>query len=370
MPPDLSAELPPKLSSDPSSDPSGLAARRPVLSVLDLSPVPSGVQPSRALHDTIELAKAADSLGYERYWLAEHHNIPSVTSSAPAVMIGAVASATHRIRVGAGGIMLPNHSPLAVAESFRVLAGLHPGRIDLGIGRAPGTDQLTAYALRRSKDALGADDFPEQFTELLAYVDGFPEGHPFAAIRAIPDDVPLPPQWILGSSTYGAQAAAAFGTGFAFAGHFGTVDPAEAIGLYRAGFTPSVRRARPHAILALAAIVAPTQERAHELALAAGLSMLRLRQGMPGPLPSPDEAAAYPWRDHERHLVRGFQRGMSVGTPAQVRDDLLDRARRAGADEVMITTNIHDQEERRLSYALLAGAFDLAPAGSVAASSD
>jgi luciferase family oxidoreductase group 1 len=346
------------VASDVPVDPADAA---PALSVLDLSPVPSGSNPSQALHETLELARTADRLGYERIWLAEHHNIPSVTSSAPSVMIAAVAGVTSRIRVGSGGIMLPNHSPLTVAETFRVLEGLYPGRIDLGIGRAPGTDQLTAFALRRSREALAADDFPDQYAELLGYVDGFPAGHPFEKITAMPDDVPLPPQWILGSSTFGGQAAAAFGTGFAFAGHFGSVDPAEAIGLYRNGFRPSSRRSEPHVILAASAIVAETASRAEELAVAADLSTLRLRKGSPGPLPSPEEAAAYPWRNLDRDFAKDFRAMISVGTPEQVRDDLLARARRAGADELMVTTNIHDPAERRHSYELLAEAFGLKP---------
>jgi luciferase family oxidoreductase group 1 len=332
------------------------------LSVLDLSPVPSGTRASRALHETVELARAAEALGYARYWLAEHHNIASVASSAPAVMIATVAAATSRIRVGAGGVMLPNHAPLAVAETFRVLEGLHPGRIDLGIGRAPGTDQLTALALRRSREALGADDFPEQYAELLAYVDGFPEDHPFRPVAAVPTDVPLPPVWILGSSLYGGQAAAAFGTGFAFAGHFGAADPAEAVGGYREHFRPSARLAEPRAILATAAIVAPTEERARELGRAADLSIVRLRQGRPGPLPSPAEAAAHPWTAAELELAATFRRFVSVGTPDQVREELLARLRHSGADELMVTTNVHDPAERRLSYELLSAAFTTAGA--------
>jgi luciferase family oxidoreductase group 1 len=329
------------------------------LSVLDLSPILSGTRPSRALHETVRLAQAAERLGYHRYWLAEHHNIPSVASSAPAVMVATVAAATERIRVGSGGIMLPNHSPLAVAETMRVLAGLHPGRIDLGIGRAPGTDQLTALALRRSRQALIADDFPEQYAELLGYVDGFEPDHPFAPIHAMPDDVPLPPVWILGSSTYGAQAAAAYGTGFAFAGHFGSVDPAQACAIYRDGFRPSAGFSQPRLILAVAAIVADTAQRAAQLGLASDLSTLRLRTGRPGPLPSPEEAAAYPWTARERELTADFRRFVSVGTAEQVREDLLARADRAGADELIVTTNVHDPSERRASYTLLAEAFGL-----------
>lgn len=331
------------------------------LSVLDLSPVPTGTRPSEALHETLELAKSAEAAGYHRYWLAEHHNIPSVVSTSPEVMIAAVAAATSSIRVGSGGIMLPNHSPLKVAESFRVLGGLYPGRIDLGLGRAPGTDQRTALALRRSREALTADDFLDQYTELRAYAEGFPAGHPFAPISAQPDDVPLPPVWVLGSSAYGGQAAAALGTGFAYAGHFGNLDPAGVIGSYRELFQPSPEQSEPHAILALAAIVAETEERAQQLSLANQLSMLRLRSGRPSPLPSPEEAAAYPWSEGERAAVEEWANLVSVGTPDQVAADLTRRATSAGADELIITTNIHNPAERRHSYDLLATAWGLKP---------
>ena len=325
------------------------------LSVLDLSPIPSGRPASSALHDTIELAKAAESYGYHRYWLAEHHNIASVASSAPMVMIAAVAAATSTLRVGSGGIMLPNHAPLAVAETFRVLEGLHPGRIDLGLGRAPGTDQLTAYALRRGRE--GGDDFPQQLAELLGYVDGFPGDHPFAPLRAIPDDVPLPPLWILGSSLYGGRAAAAFGTGFAFAGHFGSADPAEAVAGYRDAFEPSTRLAEPRVLLGVAAIAAETEERAEQLAVANDLAMVRLMQNQPAPVPSPEEAAAHPWTEQERLLAARRRRFISVGTPEQVHADLERRRREADADELVITTQVHDPAERRLSYELVAKAY-------------
>ena len=327
------------------------------LSVLDLSPIPSGRPASSALHDTIELAKAAEAFGYQRYWLAEHHNIPSVASSAPMVMIAAVAAATSTIRVGSGGIMLPNHAPLAVAETFRVLEGLHPGRIDLGLGRAPGTDQLTAYALRRGRE--GGDDFPQQLSELLAYVDGFPDDHPFKPLRAIPDDVPLPPLWILGSSLYGGRAAAAFGTGFAFAGHFGSADPAEAVAGYRENFEPSDRLAEPRVMLGVAAITAETEARAEALARANDLAMVRLMQNNPGPVPTPEEAEVYPWTPQELSLAASRRAFTSVGTPEQVRDDLERRRTEAGADELVITTQIHDPAERRLSYELIAKAYGI-----------
>jgi luciferase family oxidoreductase group 1 len=325
------------------------------LSVLDLSPIPSGRPASSALHDTVALARATESFGYQRLWLAEHHNIASVASSAPMVMIATVAAATSTIRVGSGGIMLPNHAPLAVAESFRVLEGLHPGRIDLGIGRAPGTDQLTAYALRRGR--VDPDEFPQQFSELLAYVDGFPDDHPFKPLRAIPDDVPLPPLWILGSSLYGGQAAAAFGTGFAFAGHFGSADPAEAVAGYRQNFKPSDRLREPRVILGVAAIASDSEERAEALALANDLSMVRLMQNRPGPVPTPEEAAAHDWTDQERQLAAQRRRFMSVGTPEQVREDLERRRTYADADELIITTQVHDLAEREQSYELIAKAY-------------
>ncbi len=326
------------------------------LSVLDLSPVSSGRTGGDALRETVTLAQAAENYGYERFWVAEHHNLASVASSAPVVMIATVAAATERIRVGAGGIMLPNHAPLQVAETFRVLEALHPGRIDLGIGRAPGTDQLTAFALRRSREAVQADDFPQQYGELLAYVDGFPEDHPFAPISAQPTDVPLPPVWILGSSMYGAQAAAAFGTAFAFAGHFGEADPVEAIRVYRESFRPSPRPGGlqgPRSMLAVGAIVSEDAERASQLGRAAALSMARLRQNRPGPLPSPEEAAAHDWSAMDEAFAERMRRFTTVGTPQQVADGIRERARAAGADELMVATNIHDPAERRRSYELL-----------------
>ncbi len=195
------------------------------LSVLDVSPVSSGSNSTQALRNTLDLARLVDRLGYRRYWLAEHHNMPTIASSTPEVMIGHVANVTERIRVGAGGIMLPNHAPLKVAETFRVLEALHPGRIDLGIGRAPGTDPVTAVALRGPRGGAGAEDFSEQFGELLAFSGGgFPEGHPFRSVVAVPEEVELPPIWLLGSSGYSGQAAGEMGHGYAFASHFSPVE--------------------------------------------------------------------------------------------------------------------------------------------------
>jgi luciferase family oxidoreductase group 1 len=331
------------------------------LSVLDLTPVPSGSTSAQALRNTIDLARAAEGWGYRRYWLAEHHNTPGLASSSPEVMIGQVATATSRIRVGAGGIMLPNHSALKVAETFRVLEALHPGRIDLGIGRAPGTDGVTAVALRRSAGALGAEDFPAQLGELLAYGgEGFPEGHPFATVRAMPADVPLPPIWILGSSEYGAQVAAALGVGFAFARHLNPRGAEPVMQAYREAFRPSPAMEGPTAILTVSAIAAETPERAEELATSMGLGLVRMRQGRPIPLPSPEEAAAQRYTPDEQDQIRRYRRAQVLGDAHGVRDEILSLAERTAADEVMVMSLVHDHGERLRSYELIAGA--LAPA--------
>ncbi|HSK99187.1 MAG TPA: LLM class flavin-dependent oxidoreductase [Rubrobacteraceae bacterium] len=329
-------------------------------SVLDLSPVGSGSSATLALRNTLELARLADRLGYSRYWLAEHHNLPSTASSAPEVMIGHVASETSRIRVGAGGIMLPNHAPLRVAEIFKVLEALHPGRIDLGIGRAPGTDPVTATALRGPRGAAGAEDFPEQFGELLAFSgSGFPKEHPFRSVVAVPEDVELPPVWLLGSSGYSARAAGEMGLGYAFASHFSPVDPAPPMRAYRESFRPSGSFAEPHAILAASVVCAETDERAEELASSMGLAWVRLRTGKPGPLPTPEEALAYPYTPAERRVFESYRSMQVVGDPSAVQERLLDLAESTGADEIMVTTMVHDHRERLGSYELLAQTFGL-----------
>jgi luciferase family oxidoreductase group 1 len=337
------------------------------LSVLDLSPVSSGSTGRDALENTLDLAKHADRLGYKRYWLAEHHNLPPVASSAPEVMIEAVANATGNIRVGSGGIMLPNHSALKVAETFRVLEALHPDRIDLGIGRAPGTDPRTAYALRRAPGEDGsfhsADRFPEQLGELFAFAgDGFPEGHPFATISAAPNDVSLPPVWLLGSSDYSAQAAAEVGTGFAFASHFSPMEPSKVMRFYRENFKPSNRLSEPHAILATSVICAETDERALELASSQELSWLRMQKGNPQPLASVEEAMSHPYTPMERERIEAYRRTQITGSPSTVREKVSALVEATGADEVMVTTMVYDHEERLASYERLAGAFRLARA--------
>ena len=232
-----------------------------LLSVLDLSFVTTGTPPSAALRNTLDLARHADRLGYARYWVAEHHNLPSVASPAPEIMIGQIAAVTERIRVGSGGVMLPNHAPLLVAERFKMLEAFYPGRIDLGLGRAPGTDQVTAFALRQRDVGQGRDDFLERLQELIFWDrGGFPENHPFSRVEAMPSDTPLPPIWILGSSDYGARLAASMGVGYAFAHHFASFDAETAMRLYREGFNPEgMRSARMRSSASLRSAPRPTR---------------------------------------------------------------------------------------------------------------
>ncbi|MBV9077572.1 MAG: LLM class flavin-dependent oxidoreductase [Methylobacteriaceae bacterium] len=330
------------------------------LSVLDLSFVTTGRPPSAALRDTLALAIHCDRLGFARFWLAEHHSLPSVASPAPEIMIGQIGAATKRMRVGSGGIMLPNHAPLAVAERFRMLEALFPGRIDLGLGRAPGTDGITAVALRRHQEPRGGDEFLERLQELILWdTGGFPDGHPFGRVAVMPTDIRLPPIFLLGSSGYSARLAAELGLGFAFAHHFAQHDAADAFAAYRAGFRPSVWRDRPHAILAVSAVAAETEAEAERLASSQDLSWLRRERGEYGPLPSPAEAAAVSYTDGERERVRRNRARMFVGRPDALRDRLAEFATALAADEIMVTSAIHDQEARRRSYALLADAFRL-----------
>jgi luciferase family oxidoreductase group 1 len=332
------------------------------LSVLDVSPVPSGSSSADALRNTLDLAQLADELGYTRYWLAEHHNTPLIASSVPEVMIGHVAAVTRRIRVGSGGVMLPNHAPLKVAESFRVLEALHPGRVDLGLGRAPGTDSLTALALRRSREALSADDFPAQLDELLGFLDGgFPDNHPFQRIRAMPDDVPMPEIWLLGSSDFSAELAARLGLRFAFAHHISPWPAVGALRFYSSQFRPSPKLAQPESILAVSVLCAETDERAEELAKPLELTLLRFRQGRMGRFPSQAEAAAYPYTPEEREIIQANRARSIIGSPRRVRERILGLAEQAKVEEIMITTMTHDHQDRRRSYELLAEAFSLSP---------
>jgi luciferase family oxidoreductase group 1 len=325
------------------------------LSVLDLAPIPEGGTASGALRATVELAQRAEDLGYQRFWVAEHHNMPGIASSAPPVLIGHLADATARIRVGSGGVMLPNHVSLVVAEQFGMLEALHPGRIDLGIGRAPGTDQVTAAALRRSPEGLSADDFPEQLGELLGFFSGeWPDGHPYAAIAAVPGQGNSPSLWLLGSSGYSAQVAGLLGLPFAFAHHFSAANTLPALALYRDRFRPSGTLQRPHAMIAAAVICADTDERAQFLAGPGALSFLRLRSGRPGPLPSPEEAASYPYTSLDREIIASRQSSSIVGSPETVRRGLTELLAATDADELMITTMVFDPADRLRSFELVA----------------
>src|SRR5271170_393654 len=337
------------------------------LSILDLSVVTTGTKPAAALRNSIDLARHADALGYTRYWLAEHHNLASVASPAPDLMIGQIAAVTTRIRVGSGGVMLPNHAPLMVAERFKVLEALFPGRIDLGLGRAPGTDPVTSYALRARQDPREGDDFLERFQELLLLErGGFPDNHPFRNVHAVPSDVALPPIWLLGSSGYSAELAAAVGTGFAFAHHFADYDAASAMLTYREHFKPSATLSAPYAILGTAAIAADTDAEAERIAVSADLHYARRAKGEYLPLASPEEAAAYPYTPIDRERMARHRARLVVGGIDRVKDRLLALAEATRADELMITTMVYDHAARRHSYELLANAFALTPAAPAA----
>jgi len=332
-----------------------LGPRQVPLSVLDLAPVPDGGNAGDALRATIDLARHAERLGFGRFWVAEHHNMPGIASSAPPVLIGHIADATTTMRVGSGGVMLPNHVSLVVAEQFGMLEALHPGRIDLGIGRAPGTDQVTAAALRRPPEGLSEDDFPDQLMDLLGFFTGrWPDGHPYAQITAMPGLGHQPAVWLLGSSGYSAQVAGLLGLPFAFAHHFSPANTLPALALYRQAFRPSPTLDRPYAMVAAAVVCADTDERARFLAGSGALSFLRLRSGRPGPLPSPEEAASYPYNPLERAFIADRQATQIVGDPDTVRRGLASLLEATVADELMLTTMVFDPADRLRSFDLVA----------------
>jgi luciferase family oxidoreductase group 1 len=321
------------------------------LSVLDLATVSSGATAASALADTVRMAPEVERLGYRRLWVAEHHGMPMVASSAPAVLIGHLADATTTLRVGAGGVMLPNHAPMVIAEQFATLEALHPGRIDLGLGRAPGTDQVTARALRRT-GGLGADTFPEDVVELINYLldgDG-PPTHP----SPTPGRGYLPEMWLLGSSTFSAQLAGMLGLSFSFAYHFAPDLVDQALEQYRARFTPSVLLDRPHAMVAVSVVCAPDEDEARWLAGPSALSILQLRTGRLGPLATPEEAAAYRYSPQEQALIDATTATHLIGDPDQVHRGLVALEERTGADEIMLSTRAHSFEARARSLALVA----------------
>ena len=321
------------------------------LSVLDLAPVPEGSDAGQALRNALDLARHAEALGYRRYWMAEHHNMPGIASAATAVALAHVAAGTHHIRVGAGGVMLPNHAPLLIAEQFGTLAALHPGRIDLGLGRAPGTDQIAAHAMRRNL-AADVDDFPQDVIELLNY---FRPAVPGQALQAVPGaglDVPV---WILGSSTYGAQLAAALGLPYAFASHFAPAQMGEAMAFYRERFRPSERLAAPYVMLGVNVFAADTDAEARRLFTSLQQAFVNLRSGRPGKLPPPVDDLDVQLDPRWRAMLDSSLACSIVGGPETVRRGLQAFVARTGADELMVTAQIFDHAARRHSFEILAG---------------
>jgi luciferase family oxidoreductase group 1 len=326
------------------------------LSVLDLATVATGSSPAQALTETIEMATVVERLGYNRLWVAEHHGMPAVASSAPAVLIAHLADATSTLRVGSGGVMLPNHSPLVIAEQFATLEALHPGRIDLGLGRAPGTDQITARALRRTQD-MNADNFPEDVVELIRYL--LPnEGQP-AVPSAVPGSGYLPEVWLLGSSLFSAQLAGMLGLPYSFAYHFAPKLLDAALETYRTNWRPSILHSEPRTMVAVTVLCAPTTEEATWLSGSSALSILQLRTGRLGLLPSPEEAEAYPYTAQERAVVEDAGSSHLIGDPETVHKGLVQLQERTDADEFMISTRVHSYEARVRSLTLVAESWGL-----------
>lgn len=334
------------------------------LSVLDQAPIPEGSSGGDALRNSLDLARLADSLGFYRYWVAEHHATPMLACASPEVLIGPIAQATERMRVGSGGVMLPHYSPLKVAESFSMLAAMHPGRIDLGIGRAPGSDQRTAYALQRDRRALAPDDFPQQLAELMGYFEGtLPADHPFAALaEMLPGRPEMPRIWLLGSSPQSAIWAADQGLPYMFADFISPTGEA-IMANYRDRFQPSPRSSEAYSAIAVSVICAPSDEEAWRLSASWRLASLALRSGAPIAVPSVEKALASLEDRAGSKDASPAGRRLVFGSPKSVREGIESLAREYGASEVMIVTIVHEHRARRKSYALIAEAFGLADAG-------
>ena len=340
-----------------------------LLSVLDQSPIRKDGTAADAIADTIALAKACDRLGYHRYWLAEHHNSNSFAGSCPEILIGRVAQETKHLRVGSGGVMLTHYSPLKIAEQFRMLEVLNPGRIDLGLGRAPGSDQMTARALQSGPRAWPIDVFPSQvqllrqFLDESAGKDALPDDHPYRGIHAMPRGAtPGPELWMLGSGIHGAVYAAELGLPFSHA-YFISADGSEdAVAEYRSRFKPSAACPEPRVSLGVAALVGDSEDAARRLAASRNLWVVRLLTGRPIPFPSPEEALAQPLTPQEEKLLSTVTKRSIVGTGEQVRERLSDLAEAHGAEELVVVTITYDYASRLHSYELLAKAFDLRPA--------
>jgi len=331
------------------------------LSVLDQSMIVTGRSPAASIRETVALARLCDRLGYHRYWVSEHHSSDSVAGSAPEVLLGALAVATSRIRLGSAGIMLPHYSSLKVAEQFRVLEALAPGRIDLGLGRAPGSDGRTAFALNPNA-ATAADYFPAQVRDVMAWVGGTPlvEGHPFRDVRAQPQGPGMPEVWILGSSNYGAQVAAHFGLPYCFAYFFSEgIGAREALDIYRDTYKPSTRHPRPYSAICVLAMAADSQADAERLYVPREVWRAERERGRFVPLPSATEASAYVFTDAEQRRNDALRPRALYGTPDIVRARMTDVATGLGVDEVAVCTATHDADDRRRSYELIADAFGL-----------
>lgn len=333
------------------------------LSILDQSPVISGHTPARAVEETLRLARAAERLGYHRYWLAEHHAIAALADPCPEILLTRIAAETSTIRVGTGGILLPYYSPLKVAEQFRMLEALYPGRMDLGIGRAPGGDRMTALAMGEGRYP-GAEHFPEQVQFLVAYLDdALPPDHPFAGVKAMPAGPTAPEVWLLGSSDYSGALAAQIGLRFAFA-HFISADGGDAVMReYRRAYRPSPREPAPHSLLCVFVICAETAAEAGRLAASIDLRRLNMDHGVNAPVPTLEEAERYPYTEADRRRMAHHRRRVVLGAPRDVRDRLLEMRTEFEADELMIITITGDYDSRMKSYELLAGALDLGASG-------
>lgn len=317
------------------------------LSFLDLVNIESGSTSTQTLQRSTELAQRADRLGYHRYWFAEHHNAIGLASGSPEIMIAHVAAQTQRIRLGSGGVMLPNHAPLRIAEAFHLLEALHPGRIDLGLGRAPGTDPVTTYALRRSQEAMGGDDYPQLLAELLAFEDGdFPDNHPFAKIKVTPADVALPPIWLLGSSAFSGDLAARVGLGFSFAAHINPASAGEVMRAYRREFTPSPYLSVPHSILAVSVVIGDTLEQAEDLYQIVKVGMAQLVTGKPYQMPTLEQARVYEFSPAEIQRLGTMMPNAFVGTSDVVAEKVRAFAAECQADEVMITSMLPNPVDR------------------------
>jgi luciferase family oxidoreductase group 1 len=331
-----------------------------LLSVLDQSPISEGSSGADALHNTLDLARLADQLGYHRYWVAEHHGGPMLASASPEALIGPIAASTERIRVGSGGVMLPHYSPLKVAETFTILAALYPGRIDLGIGRAAGTDPLTTFALQRDRRDAAPDDFPQQLAELLGYLDdSLPADHPFRALAAtLPGRPELPAPWLLGSSPQSAIWAAQLGLPYAFA-DFINPGGSEIAEVYRQRFAAERELSAPSTAVAAWVLCAPTDDEAQHLATSSRMTLALLRRGQLIPVPAPEKAAEFLAREGKPPSSGLPGRRGIIGSPTTVRAGIAELAGEYGADEVIVVTITHDHGARRRSYELLADVFEL-----------